>query len=65
MGSDKATAGSARDWLTPRQVAKRLGWDVKTIRARCASGHIPHQRLGDGPIRIRRTWVEEQERRAA
>ena len=63
MGPHSKTPRS-RDWLTPREVAKRLGWNVKTIRARCAKNHIPHQRIGDGPIRIRRAWVEEQERSA-
>lgn len=62
MGPSKTTPGSARrEWLSAREVAKRLEWSVKTIRRRCASGDIPHRRLGDGPIRIARRWVEEQE----
>lgn len=67
MGPIKTTAGGAhmREWLTAREAGKRLGWSVKTIRRRCASGDIPHLRLGDGPIRIRRSWVEAQEQRAA
>lgn len=67
MGSSEAIAGSGRhlkQWLTAREAAKRLGWHVKTIRRRCASGDIPHQRIADGPIRIRREWVETQEKAA-
>lgn len=72
MGSSEATSGSAgargrqvKEWLSTREVARRLEWSAKTIRRRCAMGSIPHTRIGDGPIRIHRSWVEEQERRAA
>lgn len=67
MGPSKTAARGAhmKEWLSAREVARRLEWSVKTIRRRCASGSIPHTRIGDGPIRIRRAWVEAQEQRAA
>ena len=66
MGPVKTTSGSGhlKEWLSTREVAKRLSWNVKTIRRRCLAGDIPHQRIGDGPIRVRRAWVDEMEERA-
>lgn len=48
------------DWLTPRQVAERLGVHRKTIYSAIRSGGLRHTRLGRarGHIRIRTSWLD-------
>lgn len=58
-------AGVAIRWLTPEQVARRLGYEADTVRKWCREGRVPHaQPVRGGAIRIPEWWVEKQELRA-
>lgn len=48
-------------WMSTGQVARRLGWDERTIRRRCKSRDIPGaMRIeAGGQWRIPAAWVEE------